>query len=89
MWRFGIYVALGGVVFGAGIAILAAFWVIQRRRKEEISGKMGDLELQQLGLSVRTTSEKVSFDHGSPGTLDGPIFVAKVELGLFQDATCW
>ncbi|GFY83166.1 protein kinase superfamily protein [Actinidia rufa] len=58
MWRFGIYVALGGVVFGAGIAILATFWVIQWRRKKEISGKMADLELQQLGLSIRTTSEK-------------------------------
>ncbi|GFY96606.1 hypothetical protein Acr_11g0009120 [Actinidia rufa] len=58
-----------------GIAILAAFWVIQWRRKKEISGKMVDLELQQLGLSIRTTSEKVSFDHGSQGTLDGPIFV--------------
>ncbi|XP_052196976.1 protein LYK2 [Diospyros lotus] len=73
MWKVGVYIGVSGLVFGAGIATAAAFLVIQRRKKKQMR-KMADLELQQLGLSIRTTSEKkVSFDQGSQDTLDGRI----------------
>ncbi|CAL5325402.1 unnamed protein product [Camellia sinensis] len=83
MWQIGLYIALGASLFGAGIVIAAAFLVIQwkartkAKKNMEIPCKMVDLELQQLSLSIRTTSEKkVSFDQGSQDTLDGQIIDA-------------
>lgn len=73
MHKIGLYVALSGVIIGASIAIAAAFLLIQLKKKKQSSPKGGDVELQQLSLSVRTTSDKkVSFE-GSQGTLDGQI----------------
>ncbi|XP_065878464.1 protein LYK2 [Euphorbia lathyris] len=74
MWMVGIYIAVTGVVVGASIAIIAAFLIIQLKKKKQMdSSKEGDPELQQLSLSVRTTSEKkVSFE-GSQDTLESQI----------------
>ncbi|KAF2305957.1 hypothetical protein GH714_009150 [Hevea brasiliensis] len=70
MWMVGIYIAVSGVVVGASIAIAAAFLVIQLKKKKQNSNKDGDPELQQLSLSVRTTSEKkVSFDGSQEGQI--------------------
>lgn len=70
MWKIGVYIAVSGVAAGASIAIAAAFLVIHWKRKNQNAYKMGDVELQQLGLSVRTTSEKkVSFE-GSQDPID-------------------
>ncbi|XP_050382634.1 protein LYK2 [Argentina anserina] len=78
MHRVGLYVAIIVVAVGASIAIAAALLVIQLRKKKRIISAKGvvDLELQQLSLSVRTTSDKkVSFE-GSQDTLDGHIVEA-------------
>ncbi|KAK9272832.1 hypothetical protein L1049_003210 [Liquidambar formosana] len=73
MWNVGVYIAFSGVALGVSIAIAAAFLLIQWKKKKQIACQTGDLELQQLSLSVRTTSEKkVSFE-GSQDTLDGQI----------------
>ncbi|RVW14124.1 Protein LYK2 [Vitis vinifera] len=70
MWKIGVYIAVSGVAVGASIAIAAAVLVIHWKRKKQNAYKMGDVELQQLGLSVRTTSEKkVSFE-GSQDPID-------------------
>ncbi|KAL6136094.1 hypothetical protein ACLB2K_061395 [Fragaria x ananassa] len=73
MHKAGLYVAIIVVVVVASIAIAAALLVIQLRKKKQIISSKGvvDLELQQLSLSIRTTSDKkVSFE-GSQDTLDG------------------
>nr|GMC93566.1 protein LYK2 [Ipomoea batatas] len=65
MPMIGIYIGVSVVAFAAAIAILAAFLFIHWKRKKVSSCKdgNGDLELQQLNLSVRTASEKkVSFE---------------------------
>ncbi|KAI5651110.1 hypothetical protein M9H77_37115 [Catharanthus roseus] len=66
MRKIGVYIAVSVVVFGATIAIAATFLLIQRKRQTKQAGSVkagGDVELQQLSLSVRTTSEKkVSFE---------------------------
>ncbi|KAJ7974781.1 LysM receptor kinase [Quillaja saponaria] len=79
MWRIGLYIGFSGVAIGVCIAVAAAFLVIFLKKKEKNKKKKGklckggDLELQQLSLSVRTTSDKkVSFE-GSQDTLDGKI----------------
>ncbi|XP_058227767.1 protein LYK2-like [Rhododendron vialii] len=73
MWEIWVYVVGGGLLFGACIAVAAAYLLIQGKKKDQVSGKMADLELQQLGLSIRTTSDKkVSLDHCSlDGSLQG------------------
>ncbi|XVF16221.1 hypothetical protein REPUB_Repub10bG0013100 [Reevesia pubescens] len=75
MSKVGVYIALGGVVVGAIVAVAATFLVIQlkRKKKKQNLSKDADVELQQLSLSVRTASEKkVSFE-GSQDALDGRI----------------
>ncbi|XP_051117267.1 protein LYK2 [Andrographis paniculata] len=81
MVKVGVYVALG-IIGGllACIAVGAAFIYTNRKRereREREEGSMiknGDLELQQLSLSIRTTSEntKVSFE-GSQYNFEDPI----------------
>ncbi|KAH9608367.1 hypothetical protein KSS87_002669 [Heliosperma pusillum] len=60
----------------AGILLGLAYFLRMRRKEQEkrlLSSKMVDVELQQLSLSIRTTSEKkVSFE-GSQSTLDGQV----------------
>ncbi|CAK9177287.1 unnamed protein product [Ilex paraguariensis] len=74
MWDTGLYIALGGIAFGVSVAIAAAFLVIQWRKNKQNSCKLVDVELQQLGLSVRTTNEKkVSSAEESEDPLDGQI----------------
>ncbi|EYU34796.1 hypothetical protein ABFS82_11G136100 [Erythranthe guttata] len=63
MWMIGVYIAIAIIALLACIAIGAAFAFIQMKRKKDDPAKNGDLELQQLSLSVRTTSDKkVSFE---------------------------
>ncbi|KAF5457376.1 hypothetical protein F2P56_021480 [Juglans regia] len=66
MWKIGLYVALGAVAVGVSIGIAAALVLSQlknKKKKKQSSCKGGDVELQQLNLSVRTTSDKkVSFE---------------------------
>lgn len=72
MRKIGLYIAISGIIIGVSIAIVAAFMVIQLKKKKQIPLKGGvqDLELQQLSLSVRTTSDKkVSFE-GSQDPFD-------------------
>ncbi|XP_057983567.1 protein LYK2 [Malania oleifera] len=72
--KTGIYVALIGVAVGAGIAIAAVFLIIHWKRKKQNSWKTGEMDLQQLGLSVRTTSDKkVSFEASQDHHLNGQI----------------
>lgn len=73
MSMIGIYIAVSVVAFAAAIAIVAAFLFIHWKRKKVSSCKdgNGDLELQQLNLSVRTASEKkVSFERSQDDHLD-------------------
>ncbi|KDP46302.1 hypothetical protein JCGZ_10142 [Jatropha curcas] len=91
MWMIGLYIAITGVVVGASIAIAAAFLVIQLKKKKQNSSKQGDPELQQLSLSVRTTSEKkVSFE-GSDGqiveTTPRKVFVETYTVEELRKAT--
>ncbi|KAL3526301.1 hypothetical protein ACH5RR_010957 [Cinchona calisaya] len=76
MWLIGVYIAIAAIAFGVTIAIAAAFLFLQWKRKKHTSCKNGDLELQQLSLSVRTTSEKkVSFEGSKlndDDSLNGP-----------------
>ncbi|KAL9235687.1 hypothetical protein vseg_010428 [Gypsophila vaccaria] len=60
---------------GVLIVVLSIAFFLRARKKEQesrfLASKMVDVELQQLSLSIRTTSEKkVSFE-GSQSTLDG------------------
>lgn len=76
MWEIGVYIALSGAAFGLSIAIVVVFFAIQywSRKKQQSSCKSVDLELQQLSLSVRTTSEKkVSFEGSRLDPLDGHV----------------
>ncbi|KAK7311373.1 hypothetical protein RJT34_09480 [Clitoria ternatea] len=73
MWKIELCIGLAGVAFGLCIAFVAAFFILRLKNKkeEEISCK-GDMELQHLNQSVRTTStsdKKVSFE-GSQDALD-------------------
>ncbi|KAM3713332.1 hypothetical protein ACB098_01G249700 [Castanea mollissima] len=73
MWKIVLYIALSGVLVCVSIGIAVAFVVIQQKKKKKQSSCKGvvDVELQQLSLSVRTTSDKkVSFE-GSQDPLDG------------------
>ncbi|KAL0461768.1 UNVERIFIED_CONTAM: protein LYK2 [Sesamum latifolium] len=73
MWMIGVYIAIGIVGLLACLAIGAAFFFIHCKRKKEDPIKNGDSELQQLSLSIRTTSDKkVSFE-GSQYNFDDPI----------------
>ncbi|KAK4409997.1 protein LYK2 [Sesamum angolense] len=73
MWMIGVYIAIGMVGLLACLAIGAAFFFIHCKRKKEDPIKNGDSELQQLSLSIRTTSDKkVSFE-GSQYNFDDPI----------------
>ncbi|KAG4912448.1 hypothetical protein AAZX31_19G079200 [Glycine max] len=74
MWKTELCIGLAGVALGVCIAFAAAFFFIRLKHKkeEENSCKEGDLELQYLNQSVRTTStsdKKVSFE-GSQDALD-------------------
>ncbi|KAJ8546427.1 hypothetical protein K7X08_019010 [Anisodus acutangulus] len=71
MRMMGVYIYVVVVAFVAIVALAAVFLFIFLKRKRDNSRKEGDLELQKLSLSVRTTSEKkVSFE-GSQNDLDG------------------
>ncbi|KAK2661496.1 hypothetical protein Ddye_000070 [Dipteronia dyeriana] len=75
MMKLGAYIALSGVVVGGCIAIAAAVVIIllKKNKQEPLKRGGGDLELQHLSQSIRTTSDKkVSFE-GSQCTLDGQI----------------
>ena len=74
MWKTELCIGLAGVALGVCIAFAAAFFFIRLKHKkeEENSCKEGDLELQYLNQSVRTTStsdKKISFE-GSQDALD-------------------
>ncbi|MBA0812428.1 hypothetical protein Gohar_026397 [Gossypium harknessii] len=73
MWNVGVYIALTIAIFGAIIAVAAAavVFVIRLKRKEKpnLSSIDSDMELQQLGFSVRTAAsdKKVSFEGSQEG----------------------
>nr|ASM47213.1 lysm-containing receptor kinase 12 [Parasponia rigida] len=73
MGRIGLYIALSGIFVGVSIAVAAAFLVIKVKKKQSLLCKgSGDMELQQLSLSVRTISDKkVSFEGSNQDPLDG------------------
>lgn len=64
MWMIGVYIAIGIVGLLACIAIGGAFVFIHwKKKREDPTKSVVDLELQQLSLSIRTTSDKkVSFE---------------------------
>ncbi|XP_028771415.1 protein LYK2-like [Neltuma alba] len=75
MWNTELWVGLAGGIVGIFIAFGAVVLVIRLKNKKEKKGigKGGDLELQHLNLSVRTTCDKkVSFE-GSPDIVKGKI----------------
>lgn len=73
MRKIKLYIALAGILVGVSIAVAAAFLVIQMKKKQSSLCKgSGDVELQQLSLSVRTTRDKkVSFEGSHQDPLDG------------------
>ncbi|XP_062105469.1 protein LYK2 [Humulus lupulus] len=73
MRKVGLYIALTAIFVGVSIAVAAAFLIFQMKKKQSLSCKgSGDVELQQLSLSVRTISDnKVSFEGSNQDTLDG------------------
>lgn len=77
MWDIWIYIAASSVTVGISVMIVAVIMVIHYKRRNRNLCKPGsladDVELQQLSLSVRTTSDKkVSFE-GLHRPLDGQI----------------
>ncbi|XP_022888820.1 protein LYK2 [Olea europaea var. sylvestris] len=66
MWKIGVCIAVSLFAFAASVvAIRAAFvyWKKKKKRQDSIKKVNRDLEMQQLSLSVRTTSDKkVSFE---------------------------
>ncbi|XP_022134272.1 protein LYK2 [Momordica charantia] len=74
MLHFGVYVALGGVILGVCIAAIARFLVIKlkknKQKKTQKAYERGEMELQQLSLSVRTASDKKFSFEGSQDTFD-------------------
>ncbi|KAF4397490.1 hypothetical protein G4B88_027230 [Cannabis sativa] len=73
MRKVGLYIALTAIFVGVSVAVAAAFLVFQMKKKQSLSCKeSGDVELQQLSLSVRTISDnKVSFEGSIQDPLDG------------------
>ncbi|ESW33745.1 hypothetical protein PHAVU_001G095500 [Phaseolus vulgaris] len=92
MWKTELFIGLAGVALGVCIALAAAFFFIRLKHKkgEENSCKEGgDMELQHLNQSVRTTStsdKKVSFE-GSQDTLDVKIVDATSRKMLLETYT--
>lgn len=88
MWNTELCLSLAGVILGICIAFAAAFLVIRLKNKTEENGiGKGDLELQHLNLSVRTTCDKkVSFE-GSPDTLKGKIIETTPRKMLLETYT--
>ncbi|XP_073120694.1 protein LYK2 [Henckelia pumila] len=73
IWIVVVCVAASTVGLLASIAIGAAIFFTCRKKKMQDSIKNGDVELQQLNLSIRTMSDKkVSYD-GSQYAFDDPI----------------
>nr|XP_027099003.1 protein LYK2-like [Coffea arabica] len=71
MWIVGVYIAIAAIAFGLSVATAAAFLLFQWKRRKHGQCKNADVELQQLSLSVRTTSEKkVSFDGSNDDSLN-------------------
>ncbi|XP_022955305.1 protein LYK2 [Cucurbita moschata] len=74
MVHFGVYIALGGVILGVSIAAMACFLVIKlkknKQKKTQKSYERGEMELQQLSLSIRTASDKKFSFEGSQDTFD-------------------
>ncbi|GAV64292.1 Pkinase domain-containing protein, partial [Cephalotus follicularis] len=71
MLTTGAYFALSGAVVGGAIDVVATLLVNHMMKKKKNLWKAGDVELQQLSLSVRTTSDKkVSFEV-SQDAIDG------------------
>ncbi|EXC31338.1 putative leucine-rich repeat receptor-like protein kinase [Morus notabilis] len=87
MRRIGLYIALSGILVGVSIAVAAAFLVIQMKKKQNLC-KGGDLELQQLSLSVRTTSDKkASFEGSNQDTLDAQVSTTAPRKALTETYT--
>ncbi|XP_061356292.1 protein LYK2 [Gastrolobium bilobum] len=89
MWKTKLYIGAAGVALGVCIAFGAALFFIRLKHKkeEENSSKEGDMELQHLNHSVRTTSDKkVSFE-GSQDALDGKIIDATPRKMLLETYT--
>ncbi|XVF60052.1 hypothetical protein PTKIN_Ptkin08bG0011800 [Pterospermum kingtungense] len=93
MWKFGVYIAISGVVVGAVIAVAATLLVIQlkKKKKQNLSKDIADVELQQLSLNVRTVSENKDSFEGSQDALDGQIIgsvtprKSQVEMYAIED----
>ncbi|QCD96675.1 protein LYK2 [Vigna unguiculata] len=91
MWKTELFIGLAGVALGVCIALAAAFFFIRLKHKkgDGSSCKEGDMELQHLNQSVRTTStsdKKVSFE-GSQDTLDVKIVDATSRKMLLETYT--
>ncbi|RDX97520.1 Protein LYK2, partial [Mucuna pruriens] len=91
MWKTELCIGLAGVALGVCIAFAAAFFFIRLKHKkgEENSCKEGDMELQHLNQSVRTTStsdKKVSFE-SSQDALDVKIVDAMSRKMLLETYT--
>lgn len=83
-----VYIAIAGVAAGASLAIGAAFLLIQWKRKNHGTCKGGDVELQQLGLSVRTTSEKkASFEGSHDDSINGSVIDSTPHKTLMEAYT--
>ncbi|KAG6410170.1 hypothetical protein SASPL_128221 [Salvia splendens] len=88
-WMIGLFVAIGVIGFLACIGIGLAFFFtnVRKKREEESSIKKkrgSDVEMQQLSLSIRTTSDKkVSFE-GSQYNVEEET-KARVESYAFED----
>ncbi|CAI9766703.1 unnamed protein product [Fraxinus pennsylvanica] len=73
MWKIGVCIAVSLFAFVASVVAIGAifvYWKKKKKRQDSIKKVNRDMEMQQLSLSVRTTSDKkVSFE-GSQYTLD-------------------
>ncbi|KAL6574241.1 hypothetical protein OROHE_001145 [Orobanche hederae] len=65
MKNLGLYIAISIIFLLVCIAIAAAIsFILSKKKKNEeepITNNGGDLETQQLGLSIRTASDKKGF----------------------------
>ncbi|KAL1553304.1 protein LYK2-like [Salvia divinorum] len=90
-WIVGVFVAIGVIGFLACIGVGLAFFFTNMRKKREEESSMkkkrpADVEMQQLSLSIRTTSDKkVSFEGSQYNLEEATPHKSRVESYAFED----
>ncbi|KAA0056589.1 protein LYK2 [Cucumis melo var. makuwa] len=89
MLHLGVYIALGVTILGVCIAAITCFLVIKvkkdkQKKTQKSYEERGDMELQQLSLSIRTASDKKFSFEGSQDTFDSHLFESNASKMLIS-----